>query len=354
MHVRLISLALLVVTGGAWAPDVTLSRPGSSPRHGVTLDKDKTRIEAATRLFEFHSSFWLNLHHFLYQQALVRSGNTRAARTGGEAVFKEPQLPEADLAWSAAVDYYGASLINRDLLFDQGMVDTNARLSQVGEVSNPSVSGLDPTLLSKLRGAAPVYRSHWWSQHDLTNRAWVASVSPLLKQMGDEISARLMSLYGAKWPEASVRVEMVSYANWAGAYTSDHPLLITLASDDKPDRKYEGLETLFHEASHAFDPLQEEKIANECRAQKRRPPRNLWHAMIFYTTGEVVKKALAEHHLGSYIPYAYHYGIYDRGWKDYLKALEADWQPYLDGKTDFDHALSSLVADVALEASKQH
>src|SRR5262249_8886155 len=312
---------------------------------------DDTRIEAPTGLFEFYSGFWLNLHHFLYQQALIRSGNTRAARSSVDAAPCKKAPPDGDSAWTVALDYYVAAMIKRDLLFDQGMVDINARLGQLGEGPIGNLSALDSSLISRLAGAAPAYRSFWWKDHNQANRAWVARVAPLLKEMGDEISARLMSLYHTKWPEG-VRVEMASYANWAGAYTSDHPLVITMSSDDKSDREYEGLETLFHEASHGFDPLQEQRIAAECKAQNRRPPRNLWHAMIFYTTGEVVKKTLASHHRGSYTPYAYYHGIYDRGWKAYLRALEADWQPYLDGKTDFDHALSRLVADAAPDPLK--
>lgn len=353
MQFKTIPLVLIVITAPVCPQLKGSTRPVPAPgyfRDASLEKKDESRIEAPTDLFEFHSSFWLNLHHFLYQQALVHSGNIRAARTRGEAPLIDRPLPDLDRTWNAAVDYYVASMIKRDLLFDQGMVDINARLAQLERVPGANLSGFDPTLISKLRGAAPVYESFWWKQHDLTNRAWVARIAPLLKQMGGEISAKLMQLYRTEWPKVGIRVEVATYANWAGAYTSDHPVLITLSSEDKADRGYEELETLFHEASHAFDPIQEDRIAVECRAQKRQAPRNLWHAMIFYTTGDVVKKTLAEHHLGPYTPYAYHYGIYERGWKDYLKALETDWQPYLDGKTDFDHALSRVVAAVARES----
>jgi hypothetical protein len=74
-------------------------------------------------------------------------------------------------------------------------------------------------------------------------------------------------------------------------------------------------------------------------------PRDLWHALLFYTTGEIVKRTLKNNGMGDYIPYAYRYGLYERatGWKNYQRALELHWQPYLNGKMDADAALACLV-----------
>jgi len=45
-----------------------------------------------------------------------------------------------------------------------------------------------------------------------------------------------------------------------------------------------------------------------------------------------------------YTPYAYRVGLYTRGWQNYQRLLERYWQPYLDGRTDFDNALARLVS----------
>jgi hypothetical protein len=44
-----------------------------------------------------------------------------------------------------------------------------------------------------------------------------------------------------------------------------------------------------------------------------------------------------------YTPYAYRHGLYTRGWQNYLRVLERYWQAYLDGETDFDHAIAKMV-----------
>jgi hypothetical protein len=49
----------------------------------------------------------------------------------------------------------------------------------------------------------------------------------------------------------------------------------------------------------------------------------------------------------SFTPYAYRNGVYTRGdWPKYQRVLEKDWQVYLDGKTNFQTAIHSMVADL--------
>lgn len=99
---------------------------------------------------------------------------------------------------------------------------------------------------------------------------------------------------------------------------------------------------MFHEASHGISDRLEHAISAECRKQNLLlPRRDLWHAVLFYTAGEVVRRQL-----GDYTPYAEKNGLWKRAWPMYIGALEKDWQPYLDGKIPFDSAVIALVKDV--------
>src|SRR5258705_1394948 len=62
-------------------------------------------------VFEFHSGFWLNLHHTLYYQA-------RQQRTAGSAsVLATSGLsPAEQKAWDAAVSFYAQTYAGKDLL----------------------------------------------------------------------------------------------------------------------------------------------------------------------------------------------------------------------------------------------
>jgi len=96
-------------------------------------------------------------------------------------------------------------------------------------------------------------------------------------------------------------------------------------------------------------------IERRCRDLGKPIPRELWHALLFYTTGELIRRAAAQGRLNfpgaapgnvpaPYTPYAYRNGVYNRGWENYQRALETYWQPYLDGKADFNHSINAVVA----------
>ena len=68
--------------------------------------------------FQFHSGFWVNLHHFLYLQARIQSHElTRvgaaASNYSAQAVTLPANAPGA-ADWARAVDYYVKTFANRD------------------------------------------------------------------------------------------------------------------------------------------------------------------------------------------------------------------------------------------------
>jgi hypothetical protein len=308
---------------------------------------------APDQLFDFHSGFWLNLHHFLYQEALKRS-NAPGRGRGDAPASDEPStsLSGAERQpWDAAIDYYAKNLVKRDLLFDQGLVIVNDHLAKMPDASELRAPGFEPELASVLRQSAPVYRKHWWPSHDAANHKWILSMEPQLKQMGPELADRLSGIYQVEWPKGpdgsagGIRVEVACYANWAGAYTVSHPGLITISSLDDRNFGDSGLEILFHESSHILDWKVEDEISKICKANNLPEPAGLDHVIVFYTAGEVTRIALAKRGDSSYIPYANKYGLYTRAphWKEYYRAVLQCWQPYLDAKVSFDNALISLV-----------
>ena len=143
-------------------------------------------------------------------------------------------------------------------------------------------------------------------------------------------------------------------ANRSGAYTTLDPLRVTISSTDPRNQDSEALEVLFHEASHGIAEPVQQAIIRECRQREKAIPRDLWHALIFYTTGEVIRPVIAAtnaeggadgpERAGGYTPYAIREGIYQRGWEGYLKLLTQFWQPYLDGKSNFDDAIARMVS----------
>jgi hypothetical protein len=300
--------------------------------------------------FEFHSGFWLNLHHFLYEQALLRKRGGNSGQAAGVVASPDGKLSsEQQRLWSAAVDYYASALIKRDLLFDEGMIVMNDQLAESEGAADLSKSGLSSDLIKVLESVAPVYRALWWPKHDRANRFWIAVVTPLVQQFGGTLIKQLTAAYKAKWPSEVIRVDVAEYANWAGAYTTfgrGEKVHTTICSTDSGNQSFAALEILFHEASHWMvgpnnGPVAR-AIAREAGARNKPVPKDLWHAIIFYTTGELTRRNLSEYGVSDYTPTAYR-GLYARAWPNLQRPLETYWQPYLEGTVDFDKAVSNLV-----------
>jgi hypothetical protein len=66
--------------------------------------------------------------------------------------------------------------------------------------------------------------------------------------------------------------------------------------------------------------------------------RDVSHTILFYTVGEVLRRTVPGH-----MPYAIHYGVWQRGWNKNFDLLKLYWQPYLDGKSTMDDALDAIV-----------
>ncbi len=331
-------------------------------------------------VFEFHSGFWINLHHMLYYEAKLRN-------TPPSAPQKNPPSPQVKLksmkeaailtpveriAWDNSVAYYAANIANKDLLFSNELILVKNQLADFedcdelsGAKKKTCDAGLTPQLTKALDDAAPVYRAHLWPDQDRANRRWVARVAPLVEEQGVGISQRLADIYQTRWPREKIRVDVSAYANPTGAYTTIDPLRVTISSLDPRNQGDEAFEVLFHEASHGIAEPVQNAIIRECRQRDKAIPRDLWHALIFYTTGEVIRPLLAppenvpqEHddavkpntnrpppaRKENYVPYAIREGLYERGWKDYFQLLTRFWQPYLDNKSTFDDAIARMVS----------
>jgi hypothetical protein len=332
-------------------------------------------------VFEFHSGFWVNLHHMLYYEARLRDARSSVAQKASAApqitlkTMKDSgtALTAAEkLAWDTSVAYYFANFANKDLLFNTDLMLLKNQLGDFEDCDELSGTrkktcdaGLPPKLTQALEAAAPVYRAHLWTEQDRANRRWVARVAPLVEEQGVGISQRLADIYQTKWPKTKIRVEVCAYANATGAYTTPDPLRVTISSTDPRNQDDEAFEVLFHEASHGIAEPVQTAIIRECHQRDKAIPRDLWHALIFYTTGEVIRPLLTPadnavperedavkpnvnrppaSHREIYTPYAIREGLYERGWKDYLQLLTRFWQPYLDNKVTFDDSIARMVS----------
>lgn len=308
--------------------------------------------------FELHSDPWINLHHFLFQWAF---GQTPRRPGDFRTVLPVPErkdlggLAEPErAAWSRAVDHYSSRLVRLDLTFDQELVDLTNRIATISCAGEPALAGLPAELRDALEEAMPIYQKHWWSAHHARNVDWIRELYADLAPVEARIAGQLPRAYGGQWPAERLRIDVTAYANHLKGYTTNHPDRTTMASGDPDKKGWLGVETVFHEASHAAS-FEEPLLAQLDTVFARlgaEPPEGLSHVIQFFTPAFLLNALLRQRGVEEYEPSIEHLGLYKRfpSWGGYRAVLERHWRPFLEGKTEREAAL----AKIAQELSQQN
>lgn len=332
---------------GSWTLIVPLASLGqpAAPRAPVVT----------TPRFAIFSDFETNLN-----DALIEAGRARRKEkpelfhSGDESDCFDKLAPSARAAWDGAVDYYARTV---------SPVEWNAgpqfliRMQLVGFAAARGTAR-DAVFLeiaqSTRAAAATAYKACRWAAQDEKNRHWIADVARSLDAHEARLAPRIEQLYQKRWKTLPILVDVVETVNWSGANSSwsdtgQGDLLIANAPVGSA-----GLETLFHEASHVLmdrgDPVRQ-ALESAARAAEVRLPSDLWHVVLFYTTGEAVRRALDERGPFGYTPMLYQ--LFARGsWAEYRQALESQWRPFIDGKRSLDEAAGHLVRALPKEPSR--
>lgn len=295
-------------------------------------------------IFQFHTDeFWLNLHHFLYVLGRAQTGEADSKR---DAVVHAPGDSEAGLAklsaaeqqtWRNTVGFYAGGLSKMNLIFDEPLSKLTLALAAAGDAAELHDDSIDASVAKTLVSVAPIYRKTWWPAHRGGNVARRDELQKLVAEHGKQVLAFITRAYGMQWDQNGYPVHFSAYANWAGAYSTGGKLLV-VSSLDLSLTGADGLETIFHEGMHQWDDQMIPLLDGIAKSLNVSVPRNLSHAMIFFTAGEAVRSVFPDH-----VPYAEHYGVWKRGWEPLQQALEETWKPYLDGKGTRDDALRALL-----------
>jgi hypothetical protein len=300
--------------------------------------------------FAIYSDFATNLNDALIAAGLARRDKKpELFHSGAEAPCFEKLSPSARAGWDRAVDYF-AEVISpagwdgrQQFVLRWQLVGFDDEWRAVeGGAELVEIAGGFRTV------AAPAYKACRWTTQDAANRGWIEDLKPKLAADEDEVANRLEQLYRKKWKRLPILVDVVETVNWAGANTAwsdagQGDILISASP-----RGAAGFETLFHESSHILmnrgDPIRH-ALEGAAKAVDFRLPGDLWHVVLFYTTGEAVRPILDRRGPPGYVPMLYE--IFDRGsWTEYRRALESQWRPYIDGKLSLDEAAAGLIAAI--------
>jgi hypothetical protein len=241
--------------------------------------------------------------------------------------------------WRDAVAAYASGLSRRDLVSSRELVMLTGALANLAdgaklEDASPTIDRSAAAILIRV---APIYRRVWWPAHHQANQQWADAMRPQVDRYGPTILAFMTKIYGQSWPAVGYPVHLSGYSNWAGAYSTDGPLLV-VASLDKGNAGEDGLELIFHESMHQWDDPVLAKLQEIGANLGKKVPSSLTHALIWMTAGEAVRRVLPDH-----VPMADR-GIWQRADYPTIKpALDTTWMPYLKGSGTRDDALLAVM-----------
>lgn len=275
----------------------------------------------------FHSSFWISLHERLRHE--VRTAETHALTN--------------DEAWKEALAVYRKEIGTRSAVFDMDLIGLTHKIAKTADDATPKE--IPEAVAAALVRAAPAYRAKLWPDDDRANRFWIAVAAAQLRDAGEEIMTGVARVYGTNWPK-ELHVDVVPYAEENGANTTnDWPFAHTaINSRSAGYQGFAALEMLVHEPMHHIDfPLQKRinELAKELGVSQ---PRGLSHVILFFTAGELTKRALIRRGVTDYKPAGYAFDVYARAWPKFIGPVEAHWMAVLDGKATRDEALRKILA----------
>jgi hypothetical protein len=301
-------------------------------------------------LFSFHVDFWINLHETLEHESLLPNPGFDGPKSlAHQSVAPASALAADDLArWQSALAFYGAHFTTHNT-FDPAVMDETRFLAASASGATLPPCGAAAQWCAVITATAPVYRERFWPSHERLDRDYVERLSPQIAAHGEWMARRLAAVYETPWPSGPVDVEVTAAVPPFGAstigeppFTGAHAPLVAVSSEDPGYTGDTGLEMIFHEASHLLVGRVQAALDESAKRQGRTPPDNLWHLLLFYTAGHLMKERLG----ADYVPYAERpeHSIFTGRFAPCLSVLERAWQPYLDGHRALGPAVDAVVA----------
>ncbi|WP_317899846.1 hypothetical protein [Aurantibacillus circumpalustris] len=296
-----------------------------------------------TKYYSFQSNAQLNAHAYLYNRAMGCKYKKVSDDSLAYYSFKDKLklLKPEDLSiLKPVLMFYRDSLISKDFLFDSLMRDFSDKLSLDIEAK----SGWQAAATARLKVFQPYFNKLYWKEIEADNKAWINAHKNELVKQELTVVPELERIYQTQLPSSKIVVDLTCYATWAGACSyKDSFAHIIFASKHGSNNGDLATEVVFHETSHFLVDEVQIKIAELTKGKDIKKTVNLWHTIIFYTTGYVFDNQFSTE-AKKVVPFYVQMKFEDKfpDFKVSVEACKSYWDQYIKGQTTFDEAIKSV------------
>lgn len=301
-------------------------------------------VQDSTRGFTFDINYWFNMHHFLWMESFLNVEK--------DSTLITQMIPaESQYKLNKAISYYKENLIKLNLRSNDYMRKFK------GWITNQDLE-LDPVPakfeehVEVLKDASVVYKDYFWSKHETTCKKVLDDNIDLIRQTEEEFAFGIMDLTRQPWQAEKIKVDITYYgtaSTWNfkhRPYTTLSPTHVVMTAFGDNDIIGNWVELLFHESAHhlIFSNFYfvGGTIEDVAEIMGIEPPRQFWHAYLFYLTGELTKQIFADNNLSYKTTYMQRRGVFGR----YYPLLDKYLKAYMQRNITLEEATSKILTEL--------
>lgn len=303
---------------------------------------------ASLEFLDFKSNLHINQHHFFYQLAKMKDPASHL-----ESYDLRSLTSEERKLFDETIAFYKENYSERSLVFDGTLGSIKYHLAEFessqklsGDRLLDGIGAVNSRLIELLIATCPAYERIFWPVHDAANRKIFENNARLITALEVSALKTIEKLAQKQLPSSRMVVQLSYFTNWAGAYTTNDPYTMLMVESRETDGPGDFAELIFHEATHSVIHARSgaigEGILKIAEKHNLKAPRQLWHAIHFYLSGQTVKDLLVEQGIADYELYMIRNGVFDA----YHTAIFKHMKPYYDGSADLDTCLLALLKEL--------
>lgn len=311
----------------------------------VIIAQPKAANIETTEYFEFYNNFWINLHFYLYETASTTYKKSLDKQVD-KTIWQKLSQKEKDV-FQKTISYYKNN-INLKNHFDQNHIAFRKWIIDYDQYDVLPESSFELSFIQTLNEFKVIYNTHFWKTHRQTNLNKLKENLSLIKNTESVIIPQIAELAQAEWQNTKIRIDLSTKSPGGGAFTLGRTPSSIVLSTVINYKEIEGdwVETLFHEASHTIIKRKKGAIAESIKRTSeklnRKPPKNLWHAILFYTAGNISQKSFSAYNIKNYTLYMKREKVFTF----YQDAITRYFTPYIEKKIDLDAAIENVIKHI--------